>query len=123
MERAQPSLVMKKVLTLSALVLVGITAAAELAATAGLAVPAVINTQNLLIAFVVGLTALIVATDYAPRRMLALPASTTPAQRTAGLRRSGYSIRRGAEAARLAPPPARVTLFPKSAAAGLDRAA
>ncbi|MBS0633720.1 MAG: hypothetical protein JSS11_17560 [Verrucomicrobia bacterium] len=114
---------MKKVFTLSALLLVGITAAAEFAASAGLAVPAVINAQNLLIAFVVGLTALIVVTDYAPRRTLALPDCGTPAPRTAGLRRQGYSIRRGAEAARLAPPPSRVTLLPKPVAAGLDRAA
>lgn len=113
---------MKKILSLSALILVGITAAAELAATAGLSVPAVINTQNLLVAFVVGFTALIVAVDYAPRKMLALPARTA-APRNTGDRHSAYSIRRGAEAARLATPPARVAIFPKSAVACGERAA
>ncbi len=114
---------MKKILTLSSLALVGIYAAAEFAAAAGLAVPAVINAQNLLIAFVVGLTSLIIVTDYAPRKTLALPVRSTPSARSSAARRQGYSIRRGAEAARLATPPARVTILSKSAVASCARAA
>lgn len=113
---------MKKLLILSSLVIAGGFAAAQFASLAGLALPAALNLQNALFAFAATLVALLLHADYAPRHPLRLPA-LKPATAISRPRRNGYSIRRGSEAARLAPPPARVNVFPKASPACCGNAA
>jgi hypothetical protein len=119
---------MKNLLTLSSLIITGGYIAAEIAESAGVSLPAAINAENALIAFTVVFAALTLFSDYAPKaprataaRALAVRAARTG--NTASVRRQGYAIRRGAEAARLANPPARVVLFPKTPATCCDHAA
>jgi hypothetical protein len=121
---------MKTILTLSSLIITAGYAAAELAETAGVALPAAINAENALIAFTIVLTLLLLNADYqrasfSLRIPMSSPAAAAAAPQDAGraMRKSAYGIRRGAEAARLALPPARVVVFAKSPAACCERAA
>jgi hypothetical protein len=122
---------MKMFLHLSSLIIAGGYAAAELAETMGAHLPTLINIENALIAFICVLTAAILTADYARRAGTLSKPANAPAAATAsatrrplvGARRRVRAIRRGAEAARLATPPSKVTVFPKRRSVECDRAA
>ncbi len=105
-----PSKIMKTVLNYFSFVIAAGYISAEVAETAGVHLPAVVTAENAVIAFTSGLVLRMLVADYA-RKARVLPvreptaAVAHPAAGASGGRRQAYTIRRGAEAARLAPPP------------------
>jgi len=117
---------MKTILNLFALIIAGGYATAALAETAGARLPAAVNLENAVIVFSAVLAAAILAGDYVKQPATAR-AATARAERgrvpAATAHQHAYRIRRGFEAARLANPPASVSVFPKSRPVECDRAA
>ncbi len=120
---------MKKLLTLSSLLIVGGYAAVELARDAGVRLPAAFTPVNALIAFTLVSLSLIALADYGPKsRAIAVRA---PARREgpkrlhsiAAAHHHVHAIRRGAEAARLASISPAVVCFPRRRSVRLQRAA
>jgi hypothetical protein len=108
---------MKTTLQLVSLLAVCGYAAAQFAGSLGVQIPSEVNASNAVIVLTFACVALIVLGDYGPKRGLSRRGIRQPSTEIAGaiaIRRSprhGYSIRRGAEAARLAAPSA-VIRFP-----------
>lgn len=124
---------MKSHLALSSLLVITGYAVVDVARYAGVSLPTFLNAQNALSAFVLLSLALVVLSDYGRKvRPIALPARTwTPHVRRhlrpahgsiAAAQRHIYAIRRGSEAARLAPAP-KIVIFPRNLSARQDRAA
>jgi hypothetical protein len=118
---------MKNILHLISLLAVGGYAAAQFAGAGGYHVADAINASNLVSVLTFAGIALLLLADYRQPRRASLAdrradiANTTSVV-TAPRRRSAYSIRRGAEAARLASPTA-VIRFPAAPRVRCDRAA
>lgn len=120
---------MKTILQLISLLTVSGYAAAQVAAASGFQVPASVNVSNAVIVLTVGFVALLLMADYGKVAQCS-PAAVRVAHTNtahsgpaiARARRSAYSIRRGAEAARLASP-STVASFPAAPRMRCDRAA
>lgn len=99
---------MKAVLNSLSFAIIAGYVAAETAELAGARLPSYVNASNAVVAFsMVAVLAILVA-DYGRKNRIAFAPSQTAVRPTiTRVRRQAYSIRRGAEAARLAPPPAR----------------
>jgi hypothetical protein len=118
---------MKKLLTLTSVFVLIAAAATELATSAGLHAPATLGLGNAFLTFTVATFALIVLADYGRKpRTLSLrlrPAAALRRPSIAAAHHHVYAIRRGAEAARLARVPSRITYFPRRTHVRCERAA
>ncbi|ACB76321.1 hypothetical protein [Opitutus terrae] len=117
---------MKKLLSLSALFVLAGYAVVDLAKFSGAALPSVLNAGNAFVLFATLGFALLLHADYGRKvRPIPLPvrAKLPRWHSVAVAQRHVYAIRRGVEAARLAPAPSRVVVFPRRVSSRHERAA